>query len=73
MKTISQNAWGFSEIWNESLLKIEQRPASKRDNLWASELGKAPIDLWLKLSVLASAITSAVWSFCGYKFIVFKK
>jgi len=32
-----------------------------------------PYDLWLKLSVLASAITSAVWSFCGYKFIVFKK
>jgi putative flippase GtrA len=32
-----------------------------------------PATLWIKLSVLASAVTSAVWSFCGYKFIVFKK
>lgn len=32
-----------------------------------------PADMWVRLSVILSAITSAIWSFCGYKFIVFKK
>jgi hypothetical protein len=41
--------WGFSKIWNESLLEKQERPMKKRDNLWASELGKSPIDIWLKL------------------------
>jgi putative flippase GtrA len=30
-------------------------------------------DLWIKLSVVISALASAVWSFGSYKFIVFKK
>ena len=30
-------------------------------------------DLWIRLSVIMSALVSAIWSFCGYKFIVFKK
>ena len=42
-------SWGFAEVWTASLLEIEQRPMKARDNLWASELGKAPIDLYLKL------------------------
>ena len=41
--------WGFTEIWNKSLEEREDRPLKVRDNLWASELGKAPIDLWLKM------------------------
>lgn len=30
-------------------------------------------DLWVKLSVVLSAFASAIWSFCSYKFFVFKK
>ena len=43
------NNWGFAQIWNESLSDRESRPLVPRDNLWASELGKAPIDVWLKM------------------------
>lgn len=32
-----------------------------------------PSNLWIKLSVIISALISAVWSFYGYKFLVFKK
>src|SRR3990167_1224847 len=42
-------SWGFAEVWTASLLEIEQRPMKARDHLWASELGKSPIDLYLKL------------------------
>ena len=41
--------WGFAEIWNASLLDTNERELKARDNLWASELGKSPIDMWLKL------------------------
>jgi hypothetical protein len=41
--------WGFSNIWNKSLEEREERELKVRDNLWASELGKSPIDMWLKL------------------------
>lgn len=41
--------WGLSEIWNQSLLEREERPRKERDNIWASELGKAPVDIYLSL------------------------
>lgn len=44
-----KNAWGFTEIWNQSLLEREERPMKERNNLWASELGKSYVDLWLKM------------------------
>lgn len=44
--------WGFSKVWNESLLNNNQRELSVRDRLWASELGKAPIDIWLKMRAI---------------------
>jgi len=46
---MENKTWGLAEIWNNSLLDKEERELTKRDNLWASELGKAPIDLWLKM------------------------
>jgi hypothetical protein len=49
MNKLDQKMWGFSEVWNQSLLDATQRPMKQRNNLWASELGKAPIDLWLKM------------------------
>ncbi len=41
--------WGFAMAWNKALEQVEERPLKERDHLWASELGKAPVDLWLKL------------------------
>lgn len=33
----------------------------------------APLEVWVKLSVILAAIAAAAWNFLGYKFIVFKK
>lgn len=41
--------WKMAEIWNQSLLEQNRRATVARKNLWASELGKAPIELYLKL------------------------
>ena len=42
--------WSFADIWNKSLEAGKpDRPLAPRDHLWASELGKAPVDLYLKL------------------------
>lgn len=39
----------LTEIWNASLEQREERPNAPRDHLWASELGLAPVDIWLRL------------------------
>lgn len=41
--------WTISKIWNESLDQQEKRPVEARDRMWASELGKADIDIYLKM------------------------
>jgi hypothetical protein len=40
--------WGIAQIWNSSFEREEREPR-KRSNLWASELGKAPIDIILSM------------------------
>jgi len=42
--------WSFVGVWNASLLNAETRTVVPRDYLWASELGKAPIDIYLRMS-----------------------
>ena len=42
--------WGVADVWNSSLKKMDIRPVQERDHLWASELGKAPIDVFLHLA-----------------------
>ncbi|MEK7658582.1 MAG: GtrA family protein [Patescibacteria group bacterium] len=32
-----------------------------------------PVNIWTELSVIFAALTSSLWNFLGYKFIVFKK
>jgi len=32
-----------------------------------------PEIVWIKMSVIFAALSSALWNFCGYKFFVFKK
>lgn len=39
----------ISKIWNESIEQGEERPVKPREKMWASELGKADIDIYLKL------------------------
>src|SRR3990167_5501132 len=41
--------WSISKIWNESINQGEERPVKPREKMWASELGKADIDIYLKL------------------------
>ena len=46
---MNEKDWSFVDVWNKSLLNQEIRPTVARDHIWASELGKAPIELYLKL------------------------
>jgi len=46
---MENKTWGIAQIWNESLLDREERPVFPRNRLWASELGKSKVDIWLKL------------------------
>ena len=48
-KTMENKNWGFANVWNMSLEQREERPLKVRNNIWASELGKSPIDTWLKM------------------------
>lgn len=41
--------WSFAHKWNEGLLGVE-RPAAKRDYVYASELGTSYIDRFLKMN-----------------------
>ena len=43
------NNWGFTQIWNASILEREEREITKRDRIWASELGKSLVDIYLKM------------------------
>lgn len=43
-------SWSFSQIWNESLEQRENRPYKARETIWASELGGAMIDRYLKFT-----------------------
>ena len=46
---MENNNWSFSQVWNKSLEEREERLLMPRDYLWASELGKSAIDVWLRL------------------------
>ena len=41
--------WSINKIWNESVEQNEERPIVARDRIWASELGKPDLDIYLKL------------------------
>lgn len=43
------NDWTLMKVWNESLGKKEERLPEPRERLFASELGRSDIDLFLKL------------------------
>lgn len=41
--------WLFSKIWNESLEEGEERLYEPRERIFATELGKAPVDVYLAM------------------------
>lgn len=49
MSNLFGETWKFAHLWNESLLDREEREVKPRDYLWASELGKSYIDIYLKM------------------------
>lgn len=49
---MSNTSWGFAQIWNQSLDNRPERTLEKRDHVWASELGGAMVDRWLKMNAV---------------------
>lgn len=45
--------WTFSNIWNESLEQGKERELAPRQHIWATELGGAMIDRFLKMKAAA--------------------
>ena len=43
------NKWTMSHVWNATLENKEEKPAVARDRIWASELGKPNIEIFLKM------------------------
>lgn len=43
-----RNPWTLAKVWNDSIDK-SVREYPPRDYMWASELGRADIDIWLKM------------------------
>jgi len=41
--------WSFSKVWNDCLEQKEERPTVPRAKIWASELGKSDLDIYLKM------------------------
>src|SRR3990167_6044044 len=46
---MNDTSWSFSKIWNRSLEQRVEKPLEPRDRIWASELGGAYIDRYLKM------------------------
>lgn len=42
--------WAVAGVWNASLENPKKRPVEKRSHLWASELGRAPVDVFLHMN-----------------------
>ncbi len=42
-------SWSFSQIWNRSLEQREESPLTPRNRIYASELGGATVDRYLKM------------------------
>jgi len=48
--TARQPTWSFVGGWNYSLDQVQEYPARARDYLWASQLGKSQVDIFLTLA-----------------------
>jgi len=41
--------WTLAKVWNESIAKRTERPVEPRNRIYASELGRSDVDIFLKL------------------------
>ena len=41
--------WSINKIWNQAIEVNDERPVTPRNRMWASELGKSDLDIYLKL------------------------
>lgn len=41
--------WGLANVWNKALEKAERREITERDYLWATDMSKSLVDVWLQL------------------------
>lgn len=41
--------WLIGDVWNKSIETREEKPIGARDHMWASELGRSDLDIYLKL------------------------
>lgn len=46
---MQKNQWSFIDAWNKSIPNNKEREIVPRDYIYASELGKAPIDIFLRM------------------------
>jgi len=42
-------SWSITNVWNKSIEEPDIREITARDYLWASELGKPEVDVWLRM------------------------
>lgn len=49
IEILDNDVWGLSEVWNAALVDQVERTVEPRNRIWASELGKSPVDIWLKM------------------------
>ena len=43
------NVWSLAKMWNKALEQTDERVLEPRDRIYASELGRSDIDIWLKM------------------------
>lgn len=46
---MSKKIWSLSKMWNLALEQTEEREIVPRDRIYASELGRSDVDIWLKM------------------------
>src|SRR3990167_11563032 len=50
--TADSLSWSFSSVWNQSLEQRPEKIMNTRANIWASEIGGAMIDRYLKMTAV---------------------
>jgi hypothetical protein len=45
--------WTLALVWNKTLEEREERPVEPRERMWAGELGKSPLEVFLKMRGIA--------------------
>lgn len=54
-EAVGDNNWLFGHIWNKALEEGEDRVIEPRDYMYATEIGKAPIDVYLAMKGTAQS------------------